>query len=284
MIYISTSCIKANTIKESVISIANEGFKNIELSGGTKYYPSYETDLMELKNKFQLNYLIHNYFPPPKKPFVINLASLNDEIYTTSINHCKNAIRLSRRFECQKYGIHAGFLLDISVSEIGKTITNDYIFEKKESLKRFSEAWESLLDYSKDKPKLYIENNVFSNNNKQQFDNINPFLFSSFEGFKELNRIINFNPLIDLAHLKVSAKSLSLDFNEQLTALLPLTDYIHLSDNNGLQDQNKGLNEGSDILEAIKNNNVTNKTITLEVYDGIDNMIISYNNLIKCIN
>ena len=102
MIYISTSCIKANTIKESIISIAKEGFKNIELSGGTKYYPSYETDLIELKNKFQLNYLIHNYFPPPKKPFVINLASLNDEIYTTSINHCKNAIRLSRRFECQK--------------------------------------------------------------------------------------------------------------------------------------------------------------------------------------
>ena len=51
MIYISTSCIKADTIKESVISIAKEGFKNIELSGGTKYYPSYETDLMELKNK-----------------------------------------------------------------------------------------------------------------------------------------------------------------------------------------------------------------------------------------
>ena len=96
--------------------------------------------------------------------------------------------------------------------------------------------------------------------------------------------MINFNPLIDLAHLKVSSKSLSLDFKKQLTALLPLTDYIHLSDNNGLQDQNKGLNEGSDILEAIKNNNVTNKTITLEVYDGIDNMKISYNNLIKCIN
>ena len=67
---------------------------------------------------------------------------------------------------------------------------------------------------------------------------------------------------------------------------------LYISDNNkevsdyilkSSKDQNKGLNEGSDILEAIKNNNVTNKTITLEVYDGIDSIKHSYKNLIKYI-
>ena len=44
MIYISSSCIKAKTIKESVTILAEVGFNNIELSGGTQYYSSFETD------------------------------------------------------------------------------------------------------------------------------------------------------------------------------------------------------------------------------------------------
>jgi len=43
-----------------------------------------------------LNYLIHNYFPPPSKPFVLNLASLDDKLYKQSIDLCINAIKLSK--------------------------------------------------------------------------------------------------------------------------------------------------------------------------------------------
>ena len=76
MIYISTSCIKNNKkIKTSVEELAINGFSNIELSGGTEPYDQMEYDLLELKDKYNLNYRCHNYFPPPIEPFVLNLAS-----------------------------------------------------------------------------------------------------------------------------------------------------------------------------------------------------------------
>ena len=58
MIYISSSCVKADTIKESILTLVREGFRNIELSGGTKYYDSLIDDLLELKDKFGLYYKI----------------------------------------------------------------------------------------------------------------------------------------------------------------------------------------------------------------------------------
>ena len=81
MIYISSSCVKNTKIKDSVEELATNGFKNIELSGGTEYYDNFENDLLELKDKYNLNYRCHNYFPPPKKHFVLNLASPNNETF-----------------------------------------------------------------------------------------------------------------------------------------------------------------------------------------------------------
>ncbi len=66
MIYVSSSCIRHKKIKDSVKELAENGFQNIELSGGTQYYNNIESDLLKLKEKYNLNYRCHNYFPPPK--------------------------------------------------------------------------------------------------------------------------------------------------------------------------------------------------------------------------
>ena len=84
-LFISSSCVNANTIKESVINLAEAGFRKIELSGGTKYYDRIEFDILELKERYDLNLLLHNYFPPPRDPFMLNLASLNNDVYKKSI-------------------------------------------------------------------------------------------------------------------------------------------------------------------------------------------------------
>ena len=55
MIYVSSTCIKNKLIKESVEVLANAGFRNIELSGGTKFYTDYEKDLLFLQDKYSLN-------------------------------------------------------------------------------------------------------------------------------------------------------------------------------------------------------------------------------------
>ena len=111
MIYLSSACSSNKKIGDAIREIARLGFKNIELTGGTQYYDEYETDLLRLQDKYHLNYLVHNYFPPPQEPFVLNLASPNPEIYQKSLQHCYNAIALAKKLGAKQLGFHAGFFI-----------------------------------------------------------------------------------------------------------------------------------------------------------------------------
>ena len=119
MIYISTSCIKEKNIIDVLKILVKNNIKNIELSGGTKYFQGLEDQLIRFVDEEKINVRIHNYFPPPEKDFVINIASLNSEIYDKSINHCIKAIKLAKKLGSDKFSVHAGFLIDPGVKEIG---------------------------------------------------------------------------------------------------------------------------------------------------------------------
>lgn len=68
-IYVSTSCLKN---PRNVINVLKEYEKadidNVELGSIHAHF-----DVRDLK-KFNFNFLIHNYFPPPKNAFNFNLA------------------------------------------------------------------------------------------------------------------------------------------------------------------------------------------------------------------
>ena len=140
MIYISSSCIKSKRIGDAVKLLAKAGFSNIELSGGTNYYSGYIDHLIELKKEYNLSYIIHNYFPPPQKHMVINLASLNNDVYRKSIEHVNRAIELAKKLDIDKIGVHAGFLIDPSINELGKPFASKSLFNKKHAIQRFCDA------------------------------------------------------------------------------------------------------------------------------------------------
>lgn len=274
MIYISSACVQHEKIKDSVEKLAQNGFEHIELSGGTKYYEGYEQDLIELKNKYDLKYLLHSYFPPPKEDFILNLASLDAEIYQKSLEHYEGAIALSQKLGSKKYGFHAGFLIDFKIDEIGEKISFTEIYDKDKAIKRFCEGFNSLKEKA-DGVELYIENNVLSPSNAQTFQDKNPFLLTDYSGYEELKELIDFKLLLDVAHLRVSANSLGLDFVEQLKKMISISDYIHLSDNNGIHDQNRCFSDDSDILHILKEFNFNDKTVTLETYGSISDIKLS---------
>lgn len=276
MIYVSSSCVEAKTIKESVTALAESGFKRIELSGGTQYSDGYEDDLLYLKDKYGLSYLVHGYFPPPPKPFVLNLASLNEEIYDQSIQHCKLAIELSKKLGGSKYSVHAGCFIDLALDEVGRKVGARNLASRETAYKRFSDAWNILSDEAGSNVTLYVENNVISNTNAETYKGTNPFFFTDFQSYLELKKYIDFKPLLDLAHLKVSANSLGVNFNEQIAEMIHLTDYLHISDNDGLHDQNKRLYRTSDLLKIFDNYNLKDKVITLEIYQDAGNLNESY--------
>lgn len=275
MIYVSSSCVKHDKIKDSVLELIENGFMNIELSGGTEFYEGLTDDLLELNDKYDVNLQCHNYFPPPKKHFVLNLASLDDEIYNASLSHLSNSIQLAKKLNSKRFSFHAGFFMDISVAEIGKKLSKKTINDEEKAMKRFCSGY-NLLKKEAGELELYIENNVFSYSNFSTYQGLNPFMLVSNEDYLELQNKINFKLLLDTAHLKVSCNTLQLDFENELSKMVNESDYIHLSENDGKHDQNKAVLKDSKIFKALQKNYIKNKDFTLEIYDDLKVIRDSY--------
>ena len=116
MIYLSTGGFYKQSGYQTALEFIDHGICNIELSGGI-----FDADQINFLQKMpsNINMQLHNYFPPPKVPFVINLASQNNEIRNKSITLAEEALLLSSKIGAKSYAIHAGFLIDPKVAELG---------------------------------------------------------------------------------------------------------------------------------------------------------------------
>ena len=278
MIYVSSSCSKQKKIGTAIRELAEHGFQNIELSGGTEYYEGYEDDIFDLKEKYKLNFLVHNYFPPPKDDFVLNLASWDDAIFGRSLEQLRRSIRLVHLLGADKFGFHAGFYVDISVEEIGKAISASNLSNTKQAYERFCNGFNLIKSESKE-VEIYIENNVYSKINYDIYGLQNPLMLTSPAEYKELQQHIDFILLLDIAHLYVSSQTLGFDFDSHLDQMTMETEYIHLSDNDGYHDQNAAFTSNSKLLNKIKKKYLSNKTITLEIYTGLDSLRKSFDRI-----
>jgi len=119
MIYISTGGFQDKTAYQASENLLNAGCSDIELSAGT-FSDSLFSDLKSITHKARFQ--IHNYFPPPKVPIVLNLASRDSVIASATIEHIKSAIQWSAELGQSVYSFHAGFLMDPKVEELGKKV------------------------------------------------------------------------------------------------------------------------------------------------------------------
>ncbi len=269
MLYISSTCIKCDKITDTVEALARNGFKNIESSGGTKFYDGVEEDLLALKHQYELNYLVHNYFPPPSEDFILNLGSLDNEVYDKSITHYEKAIALSRELGATKFGLHAGFFIQVTLKDIGNPISRSHVFDRDKVIHRFCEGYRYLATKAKDVT-LYVENNVLSMSNAKSFGTQKPFMLIDAQDYHDLKAMLDFELLLDIAHLNVSAHSLGHNIHEQLAQLLPTTDYLHLGENDGASDQSQCFVDEHGVLSLLKEYNVSSKTITCETYGKME--------------
>jgi sugar phosphate isomerase/epimerase len=244
MIYISTGGIKNKNASKFSEELVSYGINEIELSGGL-HSESLLDDLLILSTK--INFQIHNYFPPPEKPFVLNLGSLDPEVGMKSYNHIVKALEWCSILGCDHYSFHAGFLLDPGVHELGKKIVDRDLYDRDKSKEIFVSRVKNLHEIAKNSDiTLMIENNVLSNNNSLEFKS-NPLLMCAPE---ECNEVLNNLPediklLIDVAHLKVSANSLNFNPEKMFHMCENRIGGYHLSDNNGLSDTNQAFNSKS---------------------------------------
>lgn len=251
-IYISTGGFKDQSADTTAQKFLDNDIKFIELSGG-RYTPDIIKKLsifLDLGIKFQ----IHNYFPPPRIPFIINLASSDENIRKQSLNHVFNSIKSCNLLNSDFYSFHSGFLCDFSISEIGKKITKRNLENRVKTIEIFLKSVEKISKFAKELGiKIMIENNVISKKNYLEFKE-NPFLMCDEVETANIMKNVpkNVGLLVDVAHLKVSSNSLNYDPKKFFEKCNSFIEGYHLSDNDGLKDSNDKITAKSWFWDYIK--------------------------------
>ena len=276
MIYVSSACFENTNIARIIQQFAEHGISSIELSGGTDFYEGIEQDLIRLKELYRLTYACHAYFPPPRVPFVVNLASCNDRIYEQSLEHYRNCIEMLKRIRCGVLSVHAGFLVEIGVDEIGKRLNDSIVYDEDRAYDRFCSAYEEINRLcSANGIALYLENNVLSRENYEAFGKHDYMMMTDHASIMKMKKQMDFQLLLDLGHLHVSSHTLGLEYERECALLKEDVRWIHVSENNGAVDEHKPLRKGSSIMQTFSGMYRPDINVTLETAGDIREIIES---------
>jgi sugar phosphate isomerase/epimerase len=241
--YLSTACFKTTDLDEIIASSLEHGF-NLELSSALPFSLS---TLESVSNATkQMNFLVHNYFPPPAIPFVLNLASTDPVTHQQSVILCKNAIDLCARLGAPFYSVHSGFALNLLPEDLGNPAVQRQRAEvqsvsRGKAYEIYVKTINSLALYAKDSGvDLLVENNVVTVENIND-DGTFPLLLADIDELTGFFSDIN-DPavglLLDTGHVNVSAATFGILPEQYIEGLRPFIRGLHLSDNNGQRDTN----------------------------------------------
>ena len=264
MIYLSTGGFKERSGYDTLKTFIKNKISFVELSAG-RYSKDQVKKIEKIKN---IKKLMHNYYPPPKEPFVINIASSNEKILDKSMKHVKKSIDISNSIGAKDYSFHPGFVTDISPKEIGIITKTTNFNDRNVCIQRVLKNLFTLSRYAKKKGvRLLVENNVMK---KSSYDFLgkDTTIMSRPE---EINFIMervpkNIKLLMDVAHLKVSSNVLGFNKVAAFKSVKKWIRAYHLSDNDGMHDSNDLFNEKSWFVNLLSKKNI--KYTSVEVYNS----------------
>lgn len=277
MIYVSTGGFRGRAADAVSAELLSAGVKSIELSG-CAYSETLLSDLQALAQ--DIHFQVHNYFPPPADPFVLNLGSLDTLTGERSIAHVEQALQWCLALGADRYSFHAGFLLDPKVDELGKRIPSRSLFDRDVCIEVFVSRVSRLAEIAERAGVgLMIENNVLSAKNAIEFST-NPLLMCDPQECQKIMELLpaSVKQLLDVAHLKVSANSLNFDPSQMFDLCHERIAGFHLSDNNGLEDSNKPFGKDSWFWPHLKSDV---GYYSVEVYGSKPDQLLQQANLVR---
>jgi sugar phosphate isomerase/epimerase len=239
-IYVSTGAFRGARVAEMSDACDAMG-AGLELSSGVRPSPRLIWDINQLLQKNR-SLLVHNYFPPPENPFVLNLAARDPATLEASRRHVRTAIDLSARCGAGFYSVHSGFALDLRAGDLGRPEAQAQMKKVPyaEALRIFRDSLQALSPYARSKGiRLLIENNVLA---PGQTEGERPLLMTEpaeIANFLHDLADENIALLLDVAHAKVTAQSLHFDPADFFNLLPRHIAALHLSDNDGTRDTNQ---------------------------------------------
>jgi hypothetical protein len=248
-IYVSTACLPGKAkLSQRLAEYAAERLFHVELGAGVAVK---EHELALLPDMVEQRFLIHNYFPPPSDPFVLNLASRDDVVRTRSLDLVINALELSACLGAPFYSVHAGFITD--PTGFGTTSFTfpapDSAEESLWAMERFTKTLETALNHAKQLGlKLLVENNVCPRDlrGKLLLQTANEFL-QLFQALPDPDLGL----LLDTGHLNVTAHTFAFDPVDFVEQLLSKIQAFHLHENDSLSDSHQPVTAASWVLRIL---------------------------------
>jgi len=269
-VFVSTSCLKGRfgSLNDLLQIYIDSAIRRIEL-GPVSGCESFEISPSFIKG--DIKYLVHNYFPPPEKPFVLNLASRDDGLHARSLALCMNAIDLCAELGAPYYSVHAGFRSDISPDSLGDIIRYEEVVTYESAFRTFVESLEVLDAHAKKRGvSLLVEPNVISVFNLRMGRNDIALICESEEilNLIELLGSDNVGILLDTGHLNVTAKTLGFDRFKFAADIAQYVRAIHLHDNDGSRDSHEPVKPDSWVFDLLSIRELNGLPITLEAKFG----------------
>ena len=237
---------------------------NIELGAGVHVQPGDLDSLLKLSG---MSWLVHNYFPPPENPFVLNLASQNPGLLAQSRALCEKAIEWCARLRAPFYSVHAGFRADVDPASLGRPLQHGQVQDYATAFATFAEAVRSLAEFGAARGVgILVEPNVVPAFNLTQGHNEIALLAEPRE-IEPLMRAIG-HPgaglLLDTGHLNVTAQTLGFSRTSFLDAAMPYVKVLHVHDNDATFDLHEPVGSTSWVLALLHSPEVAECPLVVE--------------------
>lgn len=259
-LWLSSGAFKTRNMCNLLEQALAHGIKGIELSSGMDHTPDMLRLIRQAQAREDLRFLVHNYFPPPKTPFVLNIASLDPQGLALTRTFGEEALRLAHGLGAPFYSIHAGFAArlrpehlgrpgrlasELTPADIDRVGAYDVMVE---TTRHLADCAASLgLD-------LLIENNVISPAFLERLP-VNPLLLTEGREIKQFFDDVerpNVGLLLDVAHTRVSATAQGFSPQRFVEQVSDKVRCLHLSDNDGRHDSNQPISENAWFLPMLK--------------------------------
>ena len=275
--YISTTVLKDNTpLQKGLEILVKLGYNNIEL-GST--HP-FESNTKEILGLFNCNYLVHNYFPTPKKELIVNICSDNDDIRRMSIQHIKERIIFSSEINAGLFTFHPGYISHpISTNTSNDNWDFRYDRNKNKPLP-YEEAFLLLLDavnqFVEIAEKYAQPIAIETTGSIRQKDNLlmqKPIEFKRL--FDEINsKLLGIN--LNIGHLNLASKVFEFSRFKFIDFLKEKIFAFEISHNNRENDDHKLFQKGEWYWDVIENKKFSS---TPMIFEGRETNLLDYNKL-----
>jgi sugar phosphate isomerase/epimerase len=204
-------------------------------SGGT--FGEIVSELSKLKDEFDVKYSVHQSMWLPYEDFYVNLGSSDAEVWRKSLKSIEKSIDFAKAIEAENVSFHAGYAANhVQQKSEFDLLTPVGEIPYETAYSNVRRGLEELLDYANGNVHLSVENLCYRPERR--------YLFSLPEDFEHL--VEGVNVLFDIGHAYYSEKMLNdTMYIEKMTEMIGgrITE-MHVSDNNGSEDEHKLIGYG----------------------------------------